>query len=1364
MQRHLALLFSFLLCWHAASVSALQLEDEELEYVPGLQAVYRTPQATVSRIDDDISFSWGESSPDSRLPNGPFEVEWEGRLFVRRGSSYFLRAYVCGEVQLLIEDKVVLSGNSSKAAWIHSDALELDFGFHPLRIRYKRTAPDAQIRLFWESEQFELEPISSESLYRDAASVESTPKSSGEALVRSRRCTACHELPVQWPALAAPSLNHLKGAIHADWLVGYLQNPGEKKANVAMPQFGLTSSQAQAIAAYLMSAGKSPSLEKTRSGDSKQGKSLVENLGCLACHQLDGKGKDAPFGGGDLSQIAAKRPAQFFATWLRNPEKLNPQHRMPVFDLSSKEVNDIAAYLASLGDSKADAEKFSTSMIEQGKSLIEAKRCASCHEIPGVKAGKDRSLLTMEQEGCLGDADPEKHRPGYAFSSADRSAVVEYLQSLPKEPATVAETTVGRRLLSEKGCLNCHSRGNEDGLREVVAQLGVTDPKAQAALVPPSLNSLGDKMQPEWLNEAIAGKATRLRPWLAPRMPKFKHSDEERDALLAYFISHDLIPEQPRDNVAADNFPNKQELLLGAHQLVGASGMGCMSCHTIGSYEPKGVELGARGSDLRFLGKRIRQSWFRRWTRNPSRIVPGVEMPAITLANPSILDGKIATQLEALWEGLNAPQFDLPTADAVQLLTAKNAKRTLILRDPFEHGEADYTTRSFAVGLLNGHNLLIDLDTFSLRRWWVGDFARQKTRGKTWYWETAGVTLYDNAEALSLLAMQAAKANQLIQPHGPEQAVCRLESYQHLKDGVQLRLRLHFGETVSDPIDFRIRSTEGGFVFETGLSSVSTANAGQLVFQFPKSNSVVYEEGVLQTRSPFGNATVSAANAGSQFTQPPLATAAYLLEPTTPSAAVAFTTPITPPFAANQQLPFALAPQAKELPCMPGYEVIRQPVPDGPMPTALAWTPDGKLVAASLKGEVYLVKDTDGDGLLDAYSQYSDYLAAPYGLYADEEGVLVSHKPELVRLKDEDGDGFAERTQVVASGWGVTFDYHDWAVGILRDKDGNWYVSPSCQQDDRTIEAAKGRGKVLKVAPTGEVTEFAAGIRFAMGLAMNERGDIFATDNQGVTNPFNELNHIQQGHHYAFWSKLEPRPEGQVTTRPAIQIPHPWTRSVNAITFIPDNVDFGPFAGHLIGADYTTRKLVRMSLQPIGDTYQGCAYPFSVEDLKLVEEDNTFLGPISMAFGPDGALYVGSMIDSGWGGGNNRGTLERVRFRGAVPFGIREVRAHSQGFDIDFTGDVDPALAVDPSQYTLSCYQRIHQGGYATPDQDRTNVRIQRVELSKDKRSVRLYVEPLRPTFVYDIAIASIHGAREKPFPDVAYYTLNVVPSSDEGK
>src|SRR5690606_39124225 len=151
----------------------------------------------------------------------------------------------------------------------------------------------------------------------------------------------------------------------------------------------------------------------------------------------------------------------------------------------------------------------------------------------------------------------------------------------------------------------------------------------------------------------------------------------------------------PRDNVAADNFPNKQELLLGAHQLVGASGMGCMSCHTIGSYEPKGVELGARGSDLRFLGKRIRQSWFRRWTRNPSRIVPGVEMPAITLANPSILDGKIATQLEALWEGLNAPQFDLPTADAVQLLTAKNAKRTLILRDPFEHGEADYTTRSF---------------------------------------------------------------------------------------------------------------------------------------------------------------------------------------------------------------------------------------------------------------------------------------------------------------------------------------------------------------------------------------------------------------------------------------------------------------------------------------------------------------------------------------------------------------------------------------------------------------------------------------------------------------------------------------------
>lgn len=1341
---------------------AWQFEEEDLEFAPGLHAVYQADDQKVERIDPDVAFVWGTASADPRLKGSFDHVTWNGRLFVRRGSNYTFWVYAAGRVKLSIADQVLVDGETSEAGWLTSEKSEIPFGFHPLKIEYRPAAKDARISLYWESDQFELEPIGPQDLFRDPELPLEPVVSRGEVLVRSRRCNSCHQIPLASAPIAAPALDRIKNAVHADWLVDYIQAPASKKAHVTMPDFALDKKQAEAVAAYLLSQKNAAPSGKKAKGNAKQGKVLFESIGCLACHQIDSIGKDAPFGGGDLTQIAAKRPAGFFETWLKKPESLNRDHRMPVFTLSSKESGDLAAYLESLGKPSKSSFKPNEQLAKEGKKIIRAKGCAQCHRIDGVAAEASSLKLAFETPGCLGEPDASKNRPGYRMNEADQKAVLAFLRALPNEPATLSDFSTGDRLLDQKGCLNCHSRGEEIGFREVVAQLGVTDPKAQSALVPPSLNSLGDKMQPEWLRDAVAGKAVRLRPWLAPRMPKFKHTEEEIEALAAYFHGHDRIPDTGAEQ--AETSHSQQEMLLGAHQLVGSAGMGCMSCHTIGSYQPTGVELGARGSDLRFLGKRLRKSWFQRWTRNPARIVPGVEMPSIALANPNILDGKVRTQLDALWLGLNAEQFELPTADAVQVLTATTADRVLILRDPFEHGEGDYTTRPFGIGLRNGHSLLIDLNNFSLRRWWVGDFARQKTRGKTWYWETAGVTLFDNPNSISMIGLNY--AGKILQPKSDQQAVAQLLGYEHVGQGVRLHATLNFPEQQPLTVSLTVEPTNNGFTLNIDgyqQQKPSPAPAWEkMVFQQPARERLsLTDSGQLRIESAFGIAQIAS---DTRITPPGAGGNAYLIAGADTAGRphmlqLQFSTDVPPPYAAKTQQAFTLAPKSKDLPCMPGYTVTRLPVDDKPMPVALATLADGSLAVASLKGGIFLLKDTDGDGLHDTYSLFSDHLAAPYGLYADGSDIIVSHKPELLRLSDRDQDGFAEESKVIASGWGVTFDYHDWLVGILKDKDGNWYVSPSCQQDDRTPAEAIGRGKVLRISPEGKVDEFAAGIRFAMGLAMNDKGAIFASDNQGVTNTFNELNHIRQGHHYAFWNKLEPRTDDQVTTLAAIQIPHPWTRSVNAIIFIPEDGSFGPFGGQLIGADYTTRKLIRMSLQPVGDTYQGCAYPFSIEDLKLVEQDQTFLGPISLSWGSNGTLYVGSIIDSGWGGGNNRGTVEMVRFDGKVPFGIREIRAFSKGFDIDFTAPVDPRLAADPKQYTLSCYRRIHQGGYATPDQDRTNVQIQKIEVAEDKRSVRLYVEPLRPTFVYDIAIESIHGGKEKPFPEVGYYTLNTVPN-----
>src|SRR5690606_26422146 len=132
---------------------------------------------------------------------------------------------------------------------------------------------------------------------------------------------------------------------------------------------------------------------------------------------------------------------------------------------------------------------------------------------------------------------------------------------------------------------------------------------------------------------------------------------------------------------------------------------------------------------------------------------------------------------------------------------------------------------------------------------------------------------------------------------------------------------------------------------------------------------------------------------------------------------------------------------------------------------------------------------------------------------------------------------------------------------------------------------------------------------------------------------------------------------------PNIAIPHPWTRSVNGICFLetPERVRaelgrpaFGPFEGHLIGCEYDTRRLIRISLHKVGDRFEGACYPFSAAPKG---NERTFLGPVTCQVSPEGDLYVGSIRDSAFGGGSNQGELVRIRFTDALPAGIAEMRS-----------------------------------------------------------------------------------------------------------
>ncbi|MBI2827000.1 MAG: c-type cytochrome [Planctomycetia bacterium] len=1431
-------------------------EDAILELPPGLIAHYSGSDGrSHARLDPAVRFVWGDSQPDPRVPSGEFTARWSGKLNVLAPGRHRLHIHAGGgTVRLTADGKTLLDAAADKPGWIDSEPVELEFGHHSLELDFRKTGHAAQIGLYWSGPRFQLERVPERLLFHDRQPVSLTQFDEGRLLVRGLRCAACHDLPDVQPVLRAPAVTHLSGNVSHDWLTAWI---GGKKGPPAiaaapskdergsanspsasaiddvkfrMPGLGISRDDARHIVAFLL-AGSQPASPIARPNTSRAadeadrdaGEELFLSIGCLACHKLGALGNGRLFGGGDLSTVGSKRPVDFFARWLAEPAATNASHRMPVFPLSDQQRNDLAAYLSAQRESDAapaDAapnggpDDDPPGDPRHGAKLAAAHRCGACHDLPKLdnRALPPAPLRVARLaakpnwgRSCLGEPDVAAHRPGYRLRPEQREAVIAYVTAMAiaprasEAPIRASDTAAdkpldGARLLVERNCLACHSRGLAPGLGPRMPELIAAHPElaaVAAALTPPSLEDVGDKLRRPAIVEAVTTSRPPLRPWLKIRMPRFRFDGSEAEALADWFAATDLLPERPRQPKPA---LDDEALFAAGRRLVTGDGFGCTSCHQIGTAVPKQDNLAALGTDLSLVGNRIRQPWFDRWTRNPARIVPRMEMPAIEVPVRGVLDERLDDQLAALWHVLNVPRFTPPEAGAVRVVRTRNVpeekERAAVLTDVFAIDRHPFV-RPLAIGLPNRHTVLLDCEQNRLAGWWIGDAARERTRGKSWYWEAGGTHLVDvrpGESELSLLVGGAAR-----EPVVGGQFAADLDSWQHTAErGVTFTYRLHFGGDAGEDTSrlvLRVAQTVTP-MWQDGAERRGGFRRQIEIRGAPADSAIFWRLLPADVTGPLdgGRFTTTGGPAGSvslRLIEP--AGAALSVEGAgAPHArlttrdghnAIACEVEYTSELAADRypQPPAAPVPlPAARLACVPGFDAVRLPLPASDMPTGFAWRGDGALLFSSLKGQVWLARDADGDGLEDVLQAISDELAAPYGLVARGDYIDVINKNGLVRLSDFDEEGRAGRTEIVADGWGHTDDYHDWAVGLAPDSSGGYTIALPCRQDKRSDKEARLRGSIVRLAPGKQTPDdprsftlepVASGLRFPMGLARSRAGAVFATDNQGNYNPFNELNHIVPRAHYGFLNKVEaqagtPPPR----TGPAIEIPHPWTRSVNGIAFLdtPPAVReksgrdvFGPFEGHLVGCEYDTRRLVRMSLQPVGNTFQGAVYPLSIEP---PEGEDTFEGPVVCQVAPDGAVYVGNMRDSGWGGGQNTGSIVRLSATGRWPSGIAEIRAGRSGFTIDFTGSVDAQAGADPGNYGVVSYRRIPTPEYGGPDVDRQTARIRAVTLSADRRQAALLVDHLREGFVYEFRLQNLTGTGEPFFPAEAYYTLRKVP------
>lgn len=156
---------------------------------------------------------------------------------------------------------------------------------------------------------------------------------------------------------------------------------------------------------------------------------------CGGCHS--GEKRLGP----DLVNRTKNRTAAWLIEHFKNPSAQVPGSPMPPVQLSTAEMNSLAAFLLKLTPANAAALEATPAVVVEGAILYQKHQCGACHQVNGVGAklgpplnglAQRRSREWVEQHFV----NPQKLSPGttmppYRFSPKEMDRITTYLLGLP---------------------------------------------------------------------------------------------------------------------------------------------------------------------------------------------------------------------------------------------------------------------------------------------------------------------------------------------------------------------------------------------------------------------------------------------------------------------------------------------------------------------------------------------------------------------------------------------------------------------------------------------------------------------------------------------------------------------------------------------------------------------------------------------------------------------------------------------------------------------------------------------------------------------------------------------------------------------
>ncbi len=416
-------------------------------------------------------------------------------------------------------------------------------------------------------------------------------------------------------------------------------------------------------------------------------KQVMLEVGCYACHQIDGYENLPPIGP-ELKNVSSKVKPEWVYNWILNPKAYNPNTRMPNYKFLPEEAEAVTAFL--FDKSKNSNFKFANSngsykggSSAKGKLIFNEVGCQACHVIGDetkVREKRNTSYdIAPELSHVSGKLSPDfiydwiknpRHynpttkMPNLRLTDSEARDIVAYLQTMSDsrnkdsrklEINKKEKIDFGEKLVRSNGCYGCHAiEGMEreskisvnlsDFGRKKVEQMDFGDVK--------ELDKEGElefeikdgkvAVQHSW-DGWVYGKLYNSRLFQTERipqkMPVFNFRDEEIKLLRMLLLSY--RGDKPNKKYQ-QTFDQRIRDLDQGQKLI--TRYACINCHEIedhGSYFSATLEDPSMGPPMITMeGAKVQEPWLNEFIKSPSPIRPWlkVRMPTFSFSENELND------------------------------------------------------------------------------------------------------------------------------------------------------------------------------------------------------------------------------------------------------------------------------------------------------------------------------------------------------------------------------------------------------------------------------------------------------------------------------------------------------------------------------------------------------------------------------------------------------------------------------------------------------------------------------------------------------------------------------------------------------